>query len=148
MKFKRLDLVRLVKDVKCESEIMQESQEGETATDSKHIVHAIRNAHRQAGIIGLLSPCHMPINELFRGVRVRVSFQSVQQIQSSFFSHQAASFKLRHLASGWSLAGSRKLLSKLTTYREAEAMLDIKSKTDEIKAKPYMLVLFGYIPGQ
>ncbi len=40
---------------------------------------------RQAGIVGLFSPCHMPINELFRGVGVRVPSQSEQQIQNPFF---------------------------------------------------------------
>lgn len=56
---------------------MRESREGrETATRSiEHIVGRRRikkctQTDRQAGIIGLLSPRHMPINELFREVRV------------------------------------------------------------------------------
>lgn len=84
---------------------------------------AMRNAHRQAGIIGLFSPCHMPINELFReGGEKKWGFLPNQcnKIQSPFFFCLAASFNLRHLAPGSRLAGSANLLSKLATNRKAE----------------------------
>lgn len=97
---------------------MQESREGrETATRSiEHIVGRRRikkctQTDRQAGIIGLLSPRHMPINELFREVRVFLPNQrnQIQNPPPFFFLLPSSTIRApRHLAPDRSLAGSRK----------------------------------------
>lgn len=44
------------------------------------------HAHRHAGIIGLFSQCHMPINKLFKEEGVRVFFPiSATNPEASFF---------------------------------------------------------------
>lgn len=84
---KQANAAPLLKDVKCDSDIIQESQEGGRATlaqsSSLWVVDAIRRRHTQTGrMIGLLSPRHMPINELFTRGRARVSSQSEPRIHT------------------------------------------------------------------
>lgn len=74
---------------------------------------------RHAGIIGLFSTRHMPINELFRGVGVRFSSQSVQQIQSPFSAYwHSSSF----LALDWRKLQDIAMLKMIKSWKTWEKL--------------------------
>lgn len=93
---------------------------------------------RQAGIIGLLSPRHMPINELFRDVRVFLPNQRNQIQKPPLFFCLAAPSEPSDtwLQTGvWLAAGSHKPMTL--------------EYNDEITAKhsPTIKLLSGIFPG-